>query len=118
MRRLDRSDVDLNFVPLHAQGVGVERVADEVCHALAADAVETPLVVRAGDGLLFEDSVIQRHIPMRTASAISLELTTRWPDQEHALATGLKEAHAPFTHSTRVTDKGERHRGRLLKMNV
>jgi hypothetical protein len=76
------------------------------------------LVVRAGDGLLFEDSVIQRHIPMRTASAISLELTTRWPDQEHALATGLKEAHAPFTHSTRVTDKGERHRGRLLKMNV
>jgi hypothetical protein len=52
----------------------VEHVADEVCHALAADAVETPLVMRAGDGLLFEDSVIQRHIPMRTAPAISLEL--------------------------------------------
>ena len=35
-----------------------------------------------------------------------------------ALATGLKETHAPFTHGAGVTERGERHRGRLLKMNV
>jgi len=71
-RRLGRSNVDLNLVTLHAQGVRVERVSDEVRHALAAGAVETPLVVQAGDGLPVEGGVVQRHIRMRTTPAIGL----------------------------------------------
>ena len=50
---------------------------------------------------------------MRTAPATGLELTACRPDQEHALAAGMKEAHAPFTHGTRVTDGSECHRGDL-----
>ena len=56
-RRLDRPDVDLNLVTLHAQVVRVESVADEVGHALATGAVEAPLVMRAGDDLPVEGSV-------------------------------------------------------------
>ena len=107
-----------NLVSLHAQGVWVERVADEVRHALAAGAVETPLVVQAGDGLPVEGGIVQRHIRVRTAPAIGLEFAARGPDEEHAFTTGVKEPHAPFAHGAGVTDRGERHRCRLLKMNV
>ncbi len=54
--------------------IRVERVADDMSHALAAGAVEAPLVMRAGDGLPVEGGLAQRHIRMRTAPAISLEL--------------------------------------------
>src|SRR5262249_11504736 len=116
--RLDRSDVDLNLVTLHAQRVREQRIAHEMCDTLAAGAVEPPLVVHAGEGLPVEGGVVQRHVRMRTAPAIGLELTARRPDQEHALFAGLKDADAPFTHGTLGTNRGESHRGRLLKMNA
>ena len=62
-RRLDRPDVDLNLVTLHAQVVRVESVADEVGHALATGAVEAPLVMRAGDDLPVEGNVALEAYP-------------------------------------------------------
>ena len=95
----------------------MENFCGDVCHALAAGAVETPMVVRTSDDCPVEPRIAKRHIGVRTAPAISFEFIARWPNQQHALSTDMKDAHAAFFHGACVTNGGESHRVRLLGRN-
>jgi hypothetical protein len=108
----------MDLFALDAHGVRMKRIADGMCHTLPAGAVESPLMIGAEDDLSVEGGLVQRHIRMRTASAIGLQLAARRPDKEHALTAGLKESHTPFAHGAGVTDKGECHRNCLSKLDA
>ena len=95
----------------------MENFWGRVRHTLAAGAVETPMVVRTCDDFSVELRIVKRHIRIRTAPAIGFEFVSRWPNQQHALATDMEEAHAAFFHGACVTNEGEGHRVRLLGRN-
>jgi hypothetical protein len=88
-------------------------MADQVCYALTAGAIEAPLVMLAFDGFSVEARhIFQGHVCMWASPSICLEFSACWPNQQHALFASLKESHPSFGYIIPMTDNGERHRNR------